>query len=181
MAEIPIPKSLHEVLGEKQSLLEIVSIFAFAFVGSAAIYGVLYHPSSPEVTWQVAMGFILIVDVLAGCVANFTRGTNLYYASRRSSRLMFIAIHFHVIAIAWLLGESILLAWMVWVYTITSALVVNSLNGHRLQLFVSACLMCVGLLLLLLLPLEPWFLACSLFFMIKVVFSFAVDHYTKIE
>lgn len=50
MAEIPIPKSLHEVLGEKQSLLEIVSIFAFAFVGSAAIYGVLYRPSSPEVT-----------------------------------------------------------------------------------------------------------------------------------
>ncbi|MCU8113100.1 hypothetical protein M2G64_04130 [Vibrio vulnificus] len=119
MAEIPIPKSLHEVLGEKQSLLEIVSIFAFAFVGSAAIYGVLYRPSSPEVTWQVAMGFILIVDVLAGCVANFTRGTNLYYASRRSSRFMFIAIHFHVIAIAWLLGESILLAWMVWIYTIT--------------------------------------------------------------
>ncbi|ENP8322901.1 hypothetical protein ACTQ8I_002611 [Vibrio vulnificus] len=181
MADIQIPKSLHEVFGEKQSALEIACVFAFAFVGTAIVYWHLYLPMNAELNWKVALGFVLIADVLAGCVANFTKGTNQYYAARPSSRFTFIAIHFHVIAIAWLLGESILLAWMVWIYTITSALVVNSLNGHRLQLFVSASLMCFGLLLLLLLPLEPWFLACSLFFMIKVVFSFAVDHYTKIE
>ncbi|EGQ7929413.1 hypothetical protein [Vibrio vulnificus] len=179
MADIQIPKSLHEVFGEKQSALEIACVFAFAFVGTAIVYWHLYLPMNAELNWKVALGFVLIADVLAGCVANFTKGTNQYYAARPSSRFTFIAIHFHIIAIAWLLGGSLLSAWIIWGNTIAAAMVINSLKGHKFQLFIAANLLCYGLLLLLILPLEPWLLACSLFFMTKVMFSFAVDHYAN--
>ncbi|HAS8358733.1 hypothetical protein IOC44_22200 [Vibrio vulnificus] len=181
MAEIQVPKSLHDVFGERQTVFEIASVLAFAIAGTLLIYWQLYLPTFSELNWKTIVGFVVIADVLAGCVANFTKGTNQYYAARPSSRFTFIAIHFHIVAIAWLLESSLLNAWIVWGSTITAALIVNALKGHRLQLVVAANLLCYGLLLLIMLPMEPWFLACSLFFMLKVVFSFAVDHYTKIE
>ncbi|MBF4260143.1 hypothetical protein EAY18_28200, partial [Vibrio anguillarum] len=80
-------------------------------------------------------------------------------------------------AIAWLLSAPLEYAFLIWAYTIISALVVNALKDNRIQLFISANLMCSGLLLLMFLPLPTWFLITSTFFLIKVMFSFAVDHY----
>ncbi|EPP5730231.1 hypothetical protein ACUT7I_003641, partial [Vibrio cholerae] len=96
---------------------------------------------------------------------------------RPKGRLLFIAIHIHILAIAWLLSAPLDYALLIWAYTIISALVVNALKGSHFQLFISASLMCSGLLVLMLFPLSTWFLIVSTFFMIKVMFSFAVDHY----
>lgn len=172
-----MPKSLHEVFGEKQSLVEITCTALFALIASALIYFQLYHPSVQNESWMTVLGFILIADVLAGCIANFSRGTNNFYAQRPKGRILFIAIHIHILAIAWLLSAPFEYAVVIWLYTILSALIVNYLKGKPLQLFIAANLMCSGLLLLLLLPIDTWFLVTSIFFMIKVMFSFAVDHY----
>ncbi|KQB05454.1 hypothetical protein CGT94_17210 [Vibrio metoecus] len=172
-----IPKSLHEVFGEKQSLIEIACTAMFALVGSLLIYLQLYRPIAHENIWMIVLGFVLVADVLAGCIANFSQGTNKFYSERPKGRLLFIAIHIHILAIAWLLSAPLDYALLIWAYTIISALVVNALKGSHFQLFISASLMCSGLLVLMLFPLSTWFLIVSTFFMIKVMFSFAVDHY----
>ncbi len=59
-------------------------MFAFAFVGTAIVYWHLYLPMNAELNWKVALGFVLIADVLAGCVANFTKGTNQYQSRKVS-------------------------------------------------------------------------------------------------
>ncbi|OPX54611.1 hypothetical protein SAMN02745127_02596 [Oceanospirillum multiglobuliferum] len=177
MNNIKMPEALHEVFGETQSVVEIAGTALFATIGTLLIYFQLYRPIAQDSLWMIILGFILIADVLAGCIANFSRGTNQFYATRPKARLVFIAIHLHLLAIAWLLSAPLEYALMIWAYTIVSALIVNTLKGHPLQLFMAASLMCSGLFLLMLLPLPTWFLVTSVFFMIKVMFSFAVDHY----
>lgn len=172
-----MPKSLHEVFGESQSLIELSITAAFAIIGTWTIYFKLYQPAVQNDTWMLILGFLLIADVLAGCIANFSHGTNHFYAQRSKGRLVFIAIHIHLLVIAWLLSAPFEYALLIWLYTILCALYVNHLKGQPLQLFIAASLMCGGLLLVLCLPIETWFLVTSVFFMIKVMFSFAVDHY----
>ncbi|UTV30826.1 hypothetical protein [Photobacterium atrarenae] len=173
-----VPKALHEVFGEKQSVIEVVFTALFAVVGTSLIYFHFDFPGTAH-TWRTAFGLILIADVLAGCLANFTRGTNQYYAQRPKGRLLFIAIHVHLLVIAWLLSAPMLAACWIWLYTIACALLVNRLFGYSLQVFIAASLLCVGLLLILSLALPGWFLVISIFFMMKVMFSFAVDHYRQ--
>jgi len=170
------PEFLFEVLGEKQSIVEVSCIVIFALLGSCVIYSVAGIESS---SWQTVAAYILIVDVLAGCIANFSYGTNEFYSKRPKNRIVFISIHIHILAIAWLLSQPIDTALIVWGYTIASAFVVNALKGNPIQNFIAANLMCYGVLLLIFLSLPIWFLMVSMFFMIKVLFSFSVDHFNK--
>jgi hypothetical protein len=70
-------------------------------------------------------------------------------------------------------------ALIIWVFTIASAFLVNALKGTSIQDFITAKLMCYGVLLLIYLSLPVWFLMVSMFFMIKVLFSFSVDHFDQ--
>lgn len=171
-----VPVSLKEVFGEQQTSIEVVVTLASSLLASFIIYAYLYPASSSRVM-AIILGFVLVWDVLAGCIANFTYGTNQYYAARDTSRWVFIAIHFHIIAIAWLLDGPLLSSVWVWGYTIASAIAVNVLKGHRLQLFVAANFVCMGLMFIFLLAMPAWFSLVSMFFLLKVVLSFAVDHY----
>jgi len=176
MKYFKMPEFLHEVFGEQQSILEVACTVIFALLGSGIVYLVadirLDH-------WEAIVAFILIADVLAGCIANFSFGTNEFYAQRPKNRLIFIAIHIHILVIAWLLVAPMSTALIVWAYTICSALLVNSLNGKSIQGFIAANLMCYGIFLLTYLSPPTWFLMVSMFFMIKVMFSFSVDHFDK--
>jgi len=170
------PEFLFEVFGEKQSLLEISCTVLFALLGSWIIYNVAGIEFGH---WKTVLAYILIADVLAGCIANFSLGTNEFYAKRPKSRLVFITIHIHILLIAWLLSEPMNTAFVVWAFTIASAFIVNALNGKSIQGFVAANLMCYGIFILIYLPLPTWFLMVSMFFMIKVLFSFSVNHFDK--
>lgn len=172
------PEFLFEVLGEKQSVLEISCTLLFALLGSGIIYAVADIQIN---TWKTIVAYILIADVLAGCIANFSLGTNEYYSQRPKNRVIFIAIHVHIIAIAGLMSLPFENALIVWGYTIAASFLVNTLNGKSIQTFIAANLMCYGVLLLVYLSLPMWFLMVSMFFMIKVLFSFSVDHYRRLS
>lgn len=172
------PEFLFEVFGESQSILEVSSTIIFALIGSWIIYSVANIEFNH---WKIVVAYLLIADVLAGCIANFSFGTNEFYSKRPKNRLIFIAIHIHILVIAWLLAEPLDTALIVWGYTIASAFFVNWLNGNTMQKFIAANLMCYGIFLLLYLSLPVWFLMVSIFFMIKVLFSFSVNHFDKLD
>ena len=177
---IRIPPFLHDVLGESQTVGEVISIVVFG-VGLAT----LLFFGFPEMTqglplWRSAIAYVLVIDIFAGCVANFTYSTSNHYAARNKERLVFIAVHVHILIVAWLLGTDFLPAVIIWGYTIAGALVVNALKGSRFQLFVAGVLLATGIFVaVLVIEIPKYFLAISLLFMMKVMFSFAVDHYGK--
>lgn len=173
-----IPSYLHDVFGESQTVGEILAIVLIGLGGAAGLF-----LASPAITqgqsfWRSAIAFVLVADIFAGCVANFTRSTNNYYAARGKQRLIFIAIHVHLLIVAWLLGLGFWGALVVWGYTIVGALVVNALKASQFQVFVAGALLVLGIALTVLgMDAPTYFLVISLLFMVKVMFAFAVDHY----
>lgn len=175
---IRMPSYLHDVFGESQTIGVLFTIVFFG-VGFATFLFFMF----PEMTlnlplWQSVIAYLLVADIFAGCVANFTRSTSNYYAVRDKQRLVFIAIHVHILIVAWLLGIGLWNAIIVWGYTIASALIVNARKDSPFQKFVAGVLLALGIAIIVLGTEFPkYFLVISLLFMVKVLFAFAVDHY----
>lgn len=179
---IRIPAFLREVFGESQTIGELLVIILFG-IGLATFLFLGF----PEMTrglplWRSIIAYLLVLDIFAGSIANFTRSTNNHYAARDKERLVFIVIHIHILIVAWLLGINIWYAAIVWGYTIGGAFVVNAFKDSQFQIFVGGVLLAIGIAVAVLaMEVPKYFLVISLLFTVKVLFSFAVDHYDQVR
>lgn len=166
------PPALHEVLGERFVPTQLATMLGFAALAATFVI-VAFADLAP---WRLALAWLLVADIAAGCLANFTRSTNDFYAARPGHRWLFIAAHVHLLAVAWLLQIALPDAGWVWAYTIASAAVVNLLHGHASARFVAAALLGGAVLLIGWIdPAGPIFVLFTLFYL-KVAFAFALDH-----
>lgn len=99
-----IPPVLHDIFGESQTIAEMLAILLFG--GGVATALVWAYPEMTQglPLWRSVIAYLLIFDIGAGCIANFTRSTSNYYAARPKGRLLFISVHVHLPLVAWLLG-----------------------------------------------------------------------------
>lgn len=172
-----MPGLLREVLGESQSVLELATIATSALALTSGIYLYASDQVSALPLWRQVVAFLLILDISAGCVANFTSSTNRFYATRPAARWVFIAIHVHILIVGWALGDSMLCAGAIWGYTIVGAALVTSMHGKAHQRVIAGAALAVGLAAIpLFASCGPVLSACGLLFMLKVLYSFAVDH-----
>lgn len=179
MKTVQMPAYLHDVFGERQSIGSLLAILMFGGVLTAALYAVFPNWTAGLPLWRSALAYLLIFDIFAGCIANFTASTSNFYAERKKNRIVFIAIHFHIVLIALLLQTDIGNSLVVWGYTIIGAWIVNALTGKHSQRFVAGLLLSAGLGLIPMLPgITTAMIIVCLLFMLKVLFSFAVDHYS---
>lgn len=171
-------RHLHDVFGETQQPGQLAAILGFGIAVPAVL-----AMTSPELIgavapWRAVLALLLVLDIAAGCVANFTRGTSDFYAGRARNRWLFIAVHVHVVAVAALLNLDLTASIAVWGYTIAGAILVNLRAGRPSQTFVGGLLLSAGLTGIALWPgLTSFMTAVCALFMLKVLFSFAVDHY----
>ncbi|MDZ3832793.1 MAG: hypothetical protein U0S50_13415 [Sphingopyxis sp.] len=177
MKSFVINRHMQDIFGEEQSAFELIAILLFGLGVSAAMvvhFGVaLGAPAS----WRGLIALALIFDIGAGCIANFTRSTNDFYAERPRNRRVFIVVHVHILLVALLLGRDFGAAVAIWGYTIVAALIVNGLQRHRIQRFVGGLLLATGVVWISLWPaLSSVMLVTGLLFLLKVAFSFAVNH-----
>jgi hypothetical protein len=169
---------LHDVFGEAQRPGQLIAILGFGIAVPAILV-----VTSPELIgsvapWRVVLALLLVLDIAAGCVANFTRGTSDFYAGRPRNRWLFIAVHVHVIAVAALLNLDLSASIIIWGYTIAGATLVNLLAGKPSQTFAGGLLLAIGFTGTALWPgLSPFMSVVCALFILKVIFSFAVDHY----
>lgn len=179
-ATVRIPKALHEILGREQSLLEIGLVVLAALGFGAALSVSAADELAGVPAWRAALAVLLIADIAAGCIANFTRGTDRHYAENPRSRWVFIAVHWHLVAIAVLLDLPVFPALAVTAYALTAASIVNLLHGRHLQIAVGASTMVTGVVgIIFWMPQStpPFLVATSALFVVKVVFAFAVTHH----
>lgn len=170
---ICMPKLFHEAFGEWQTRTSLAAI-ALAVALSATVWLPLVSAAS---TWRIVIVALLLLDIAAGAVANFSQGTNDYYKARPFSRWVFVAIHLHILAIGWLLDDPITPYFAVWAFTIATAVIVNLLAGSQKQTLVAGCSVCLGIIASPLLSMSELGQAASLLFLFKVTYSFGVDHY----
>ncbi|MBD1581336.1 hypothetical protein [Pseudoalteromonas sp. S16_S37] len=174
-----IPKSLHDVLGEQQSKSALLSIAIFTLLGSIVIFSLMHYqaPEQSYAWWQYALGELIIIDIVAGAAANFTQGTNHYYAKSAKSRWIFIAIHIHLLAVAVLFEQSLLQALYIWAYVIIGACFLNLLFRNPWQRIIALLVVLGGLIVIASFGLPWWYQLVAGLFLVKVCYSFAVDHY----
>lgn len=175
---LTLPPFLHEVFGEQTTPLEVVLILTSGLLLPLCI--VFVHPATFDGLpfWKSLLAGLLMLDITAGCVANFSRGTSNHYALRPAQRQVFMAIHVHLLALALLLEASFPFALMVWIYTLLGVQLVNRLIGSPLQVFVAGVWTVWGISgMLLTSGVEPALMLMGMLFLFKVVFSFGVDHH----
>ena len=173
-----MPAYLHEVFGERQSIGVIGIILLFGAGITFGLYVIFPELVQSVPLWRSVLALLLIFDIIACSISNFTKSTNNYYAERRNLRLVFISVHVHIVLIALLLEVDYLNSSVVWAYTIGGAFIVNALSGRRSQRFVAAMLLTAGIAFIPLLPdMQTYMLTVCLLFMLKVLYGFAVDHY----
>jgi hypothetical protein len=177
--KIHIPPFLNEIFGENQTAFEIVIILIFGTGLTTSLFIKFPEMTQSVVWWRSCLAFVLTLDVIAGCVVNFTHGTNTYYsAASYQKRVLFILIHIHLLAIAWLLEINLLTVVIAWGYSIACALMVNSLLGNSLQKFIAAVLLVGGVFFAVITETVPaYFLIIIVLFMLKIQYAFPVDHY----
>ncbi|MGX7150176.1 hypothetical protein [Enterococcus ureasiticus] len=176
--DIEIPTILHEVFGKRQRVTQLIGILSFGIILTTLLF--MYYPSVylQISLWRRIAAFVFVVDIFSGCIANFTKSTNNYYANDKLKQIIFLSIHFHLILVAIFLGISIWSFLLVWLYTIVCSFIIIFLRKDD-QIFVGGFLLCVGLAAIVMLEMEGFMMIVSMLFLIKVLFSFSVDHYQK--
>lgn len=181
MKPIKIPGLLREAFGESQTILELATIFGFGIAATASLAFLQPEAFSAVPSWRTALALLLIFDVASGCIANFTRSTNVYYAGRFGARWTFIAIHVHLPLVALLLGVDSVAALVIWAYTILGTALVNGLARSPFQPFLGGTLLAIGLFATPLMGLSLPILIVAQLFLLKVLYGFAVDHFPCID
>jgi hypothetical protein len=179
MKTIKTPKFLHEVLGKESTSAELVMIFLTSILGTLGLFYFTNAEWNHFPFWKTLILFLLIFDVLAGFIANLTLSTNNYYKENPKLRVIFIAIHIQPLIFSFLLNNYFYICFIVWAYTLITALSINALQKHPAQRVLAGCFVMIGLIGLLLYsnPIPNLLLIALAFFHLKVTYSFAVDHY----
>jgi hypothetical protein len=175
---IAVPRAFHEVLGMQTTLLEILLILIPSLLITVIMFYINWTDLASLPWINMMIMFLIIFDLAAGVIANFTNGTNLYYSSRPKLRKIFIAIHIQPLVISWLTGLYWTECLVVWLYTVIASFTINALSEHSAQQPVAAAALAVGIAALLLFPSLPsYFVPILALYMIKLILSFPVKHY----
>lgn len=183
MKSIRIPRFFHEVFGKESTILELTLTLAFATLSTILILIKSYSELQSFELFQIVVVLIIAFDISGGVIANFTFSTNNQYKKSMRARLIFITAHIQPLILALVLGEYYLPCALIWGYTIISAFIVNGFAKHPAQRTIGAVLMVFGILWLSLFfyDLPRYLLVILIFYLVKVSFSFAVDHYALRE
>jgi len=179
-AMVAIYPCLHEIFGVESTWAEIVVVLSLA-LGMTCTHALTVSVDASR--WRYWLGLLLAGDVYAGCIANFTQGTNNHYASSAWRRWVFISVHWHLIGVfvLWRTASdgSFFACLVVNVLVLVAASITNLTPKARgAQRFAGGVCMVTGVFFLMVVqPVPPEIMPVAVMFLLKVAFAFAVDHY----
>lgn len=178
MKTVKIPSFFRELFGDTQRWFEIIATLCFAVFATAIVLVSTLNMWVELGIIKMSLLILLYLDITGGLIANLSFGTNQYYSVSVKRRLVFIAIHIQPLLLAYIFHDIIWICIGVWGYTIFSTLLVNNFYGHESQRVLGGFMLFSGLIGLFLIQEIPVVAQILLiFFMIKVIFSFGVNHY----
>lgn len=176
--QVRIPKFFHELFGSSQQTSEMLLTLGFTITATLAAAW-FTAPYWMGLEWyQSLVLWVLFLDISGGVVANLSRGTNDHYNGQPMGRWVFIAVHVQPLILAVVLKSSLSVALAVWAYTIMSSSLVNILRKKVYHRLLAGALYAVALCVYTLwdITLPPIVSLIYLLYMMKVIYSFSVDH-----
>jgi hypothetical protein len=120
---------------------------------------------------------ILARDLAGGILANFTTGTNYYYAASFQKRYLFVLFHLLQPSILiWIFPNELLAIFGISIFTLTSSIIVLNIKKHYNQSIIAVTLFLLCLILSTRLNYsDMWIQMIMQFFSIKLILAFSVN------
>ena len=173
--KIQVHKFLGEVFGRETTtfdlLVIIISSVSFALL-------TLFVKWNADITIiKIIILTILALDIGGGVVANFTTGTNNYYAESLRKRYLFVLFHLLQPSILiWIFPSELIAILGMSLVTLTSSIIVLNIKKQYNQRIVAIVLLLLSLILSTLLPYtDPLTLVIMHFFSLKLILAFSVN------
>jgi hypothetical protein len=172
--EIDIPKSLHELHGERTRVSTLLIVYLTALTAAAVSAWLLLRAGTP--VWRTALAALIFMDVGGGVTANLSASTNRYYQDHPKLRLPFIAMHvFHPAVLAALFPAALPYFAYAALFTLGGTFAVNAVRDGELQQNLAALLVAVSCVFSFAFAVPvPVLYAFVPLFTVKLILGFAV-------
>lgn len=172
--EVSIPKSLHELHGERTRLSTLLIVYLTALTAAAVSAWLLLRAGTP--VWRTALAALIFMDVGGGVTANLSASTNRYYQEHPKLRIPFIAMHvFHPAVLAALFPAALPYFVYAALFTLGGTFAVNAVRNGELQQNLAALLVAAGCVFSFAFAVPvPVLYAFMPLFAVKLILGFAV-------
>ena len=173
--KIQVHKFLGEIFGRETTTFDLLAII----IGSVSFALLtLFVKWNADITIiKKIILTILALDIAGGVVANFTRGTNNYYAESLQKRYLFVLFHLLQPSILiWIFPNELLAVLGVSIFTLISSIIVLNVKKHYNQRIIAVTLLLFSLILSTLFNYtDPLTKMIMQLFSIKLILAFSVN------
>ena len=166
---------LHELLGKETSGLDLLAIVLASSALTVTVQ-ILANDLDLSLLKNIVL-VLLTLDIGGGVVANFTEGTNNYYADSKQKQYFFVLLHvIQPLLLGWIFPLASIALFSSTLYTLLCTLFIINIKEHHTQRIIAATLLILGIMLLFLL--KPYHAAIQLIivaYSLKLILAFAVN------
>ena len=173
--KIQVHKFLGEVFGRETTTFDLLAIIISSV--SFAVLTLFVKWNADITIIKKIILTILALDIGGGVVANFTTGTNNYYAESLRKRYLFVLFHLLQPSILiWIFPSELIAILGVSLFTLTSSIIVLNIKKQYNQRIVAITLLLLSLILSTLLSYtDPLTKMIMQLFSIKLILAFSVN------
>ena len=173
--KIQVHKFLSEVFGRETTTFDLLAIIISSI--SFAVLTLFFKWYADIAIIKKIILTILALDIGGGVVANFTTGTNNYYAESLRKRYLFVLFHLLQPSILiWIFPSELIAILGVSLFTLTSAIIVLYIKKQYSQRIVAVTLLLLSLILSTLLNYSvPLTKMIMQLFSVKLILAFSVN------
>jgi membrane glycosyltransferase len=177
--KIQVHKFLGEVFGRETTTFDLLAIIISSV--SFAVLTLFVKWNADITIIKKIILTILALDIGGGVVANFTTGTNNYYAESLRKRYLFVIFHLLQPSILiWIFPSELIAILGVSLFTLTSSIIVLNIKKQYNQRIVAITLLLLSLILSTLLSYADQLAQIIMhFFSLKLILAFSVNWTTN--
>lgn len=170
-----IHRLLRALFGLETTRLDLLAIVISAL--SFAALTLILNSNSDALATKTIVLIILALDIGGGVVANFTTGTNNYYAESLKKRYLFVVFHLLQPSILiWIFPSELLAILGVSLFTLTSSIIVLNIKKQYNQRIIAVTLLLLSLILSTILNYtDPLAQVIMQLFSVKLILAFSVN------
>ena len=173
--KIQVHKFLGEVFGRETTTFDLLAIIISSV--SFAVLSLFVKWNADITIIKKIILTILALDIGGGVVANFTTGTNNYYAESLRKRYLFVLFHLLQPSILiWIFPSELIAILGVSLFTLTSSIIVLNIKKQYNQRIIAITLLLLSLILSTLLSYTDQLTQIIMhFFSLKLILAFSVN------
>ncbi|OHX64556.1 hypothetical protein [Flammeovirga pacifica] len=164
-----------EFLGDNPTKKDLLKIGGVTLLAVVTIGYSNYAELSELPIWKSILFLLMLSDIFAGAIGNFTKSTQDHYKNDTKKRVTFLLMHILHISLLVVAVGHVWFGIGLFVYTIAAGLLVNASKTVKQQEINAASVICLGFLLFYVaFPAPKILIWLPAVFLIKLVMGFSI-------